>query len=101
MKVWVIGSGSAVWGFGLTGVGGDVVTSAEDLSRALDRALAPDDLGILLITDDVAEMDRSRVDKLIMESEQPLVVEIPGPRGPVPGRPSIQQILRRTIGVKV
>ncbi|HHE72539.1 MAG TPA: ATPase [Chloroflexi bacterium] len=101
MKVWVIGSGSAVWGFALTGVGGDVVTSAEDLSRALDRALARDDLGILLITDDVAEMDRSRVDRLIMESEQPLVVEIPGPKGPVPGRPSIQQMLRRTIGVKV
>lgn len=101
MKVWVIGSGPAVWGFGLTGVGGDVVTTAEELSRALDHALSRSDLSILLITDDVAEMDRARIDELITHSEQPLVIEIPGPKGPVPGRPSIQQVLRRTIGVKV
>lgn len=101
MRVLVVGSAPAVWGFALTGVQGEVVETAEALNTALDRALAAPDVGIVLVTQDVASLARERVDALTVRSEIPLIVEIPGPEGPLPGRPSITEALRRSIGVKV
>ncbi|MGC9469302.1 MAG: V-type ATP synthase subunit F [Anaerolineae bacterium] len=101
MRVYVIGSAPAVWGFALAGVGGRIVESSGELIRALDDVLEADDLGVVLITDDVASMARERVENLMARSETPLIVEIPGPEGPSPDHPTINQLLRRAIGVKV
>jgi len=54
MRVLMVGSAPAVWGFALTGVQGEVVETAEALNRALDRGLAAPDVGIILVTQDVA-----------------------------------------------
>ena len=48
MKLWVIGSQDAVWGFALAGVGGQIVATAEELNQALDAALKDEDVGIIL-----------------------------------------------------
>ncbi|MBN1246011.1 MAG: V-type ATP synthase subunit F [Anaerolineae bacterium] len=101
MRVLVVGSAPAVWGFALTGVQGEVVETAEALHAALDRALAASDVGIVLVTQDVAVLARERIDTLTARSEIPLIVEIPGPEGPLSGQPSITDMLRRSIGVKV
>jgi V/A-type H+-transporting ATPase subunit F len=101
MDVTVVGSAPAVWGFALAGVQGQIAETAEELERALDDVLARPDVGILLITEDVAALARERIDALVARSAVPLVVEIPGPEGPSPDRPSIQELLRHTIGVRV
>ncbi len=101
MKPLVIGSQDAVWGFALTGVRGQVVTTTAELNAALDAALADKEIGILLITADVAELARQRVDVLISRSAIPLVVEIPGPEGAATDRPALAEVLRQTIGVKI
>jgi V/A-type H+-transporting ATPase subunit F len=97
----VIGSEDAVWGFALAGVRGQVVESAEDLNSALDAALADQTVDIVLVTEDVANWARQRVDTLKIRSAQPLVIEIPGPAGPDPDQPTLSEIIRRTIGVKI
>jgi V/A-type H+-transporting ATPase subunit F len=97
----VIGSEDAVWGFALAGVRGQVVKSEEELSLALDAALADQTVDILLVTEDVADWDRQRLDTLKIRSTQPLVIEIPGPAGPDPDRPTLSEIIRRTIGVRI
>jgi len=97
----VIGNQDAVWGFALAGVRGQIATTAEELNRALDSALADKEVGIVLVTEDVADLDRQRVDALRVRSAIPLVVEIPGPGGPRPGRPSLSEVVRRTIGVRI
>jgi vacuolar-type H+-ATPase subunit F/Vma7 len=97
----VIGSQDAVWGFALAGAQGRVVTSAEDLHLALDEAMESGDYGVILITDDVADLARERVDRLVIRSTVPLVVEIPGPAGPRADRPPLSEVLRRTLGVKI
>jgi len=101
MKILVIGSQDAVWGFALAGVRGQIVATAEELNRTLDAALAEEDIGIILITEDIANLARQRVDKLIERSTTPLVVEIPGPAGPSTDRPTLKEVLRQTIGVKI
>ena len=97
----IIGSQEAVWGFALVGVRGEIVTTEEEVHRALDTVMDSEDVGIVLITDDVADLARARVDTLKVRSMHPLLVEIPGPGGPRPGHLSIDEIIRRTIGVRV
>jgi V/A-type H+-transporting ATPase subunit F len=97
----VIGNQDAVWGFALAGVRGQVVTTTEELNRALDAALADQGLGIVLLTEDVANLARRRVDVLMVRSTSPLVVEIPGPGGPSPDRPTLGEVIQHTIGVRI
>jgi V/A-type H+-transporting ATPase subunit F len=101
MKLLVIGNQDAVWGFALAGVRGQIVTTAEELLGALDAAMADEELGIVLVTEDAAALARQRVDMLKVHSAVPLLVEIPGPEGPRPDRPPLSEIIRRTIGVKI
>lgn len=101
MKLMVIGSQDAVWGFALAGVRGRIVTTAEELNRALDAALADKEVGIVLVTEDAANLARQRVDTAMVRSTVPLVVEIPGPAGPRPDRPALSEVIRRTIGVRI
>jgi V/A-type H+-transporting ATPase subunit F len=101
MKPLVIGSLDAVLGFGLVGVYGWAVTTAEEVNQALDEALQDSEAGLILVTEDVAELIRPRMDQLMARSTVPLVVEIPGPEGPRPERPSLNELIRRAIGVKL
>lgn len=101
MKPLAIGNLDAVLGFGLVGVQGHVVTTAEEVNQALNEALQDPEAGIILVTEDVAELIRHRMDQLMARSTIPLVVEIPGPEGPRPDRPSLSEVIRRAIGVKL
>jgi vacuolar-type H+-ATPase subunit F/Vma7 len=101
MKLLVIGNQDAVWGFGLAGVHGQIVTTAEALDDALDTALHDADIGIVLITEDAVNLAPHRVHTLMAKSTIPLIVEIPGPGGPDPDRLPLGEMIRRTIGVRL
>jgi V/A-type H+-transporting ATPase subunit F len=101
MKLLIIGNQDAVWGFALAGVHGEIVTTTGELNRALDAALADKEIGIVLVTGDVADLARQRVDMLRVRSAVPLVVEIPGPEGPRSDQLSLSEMIRRTIGVRI
>ncbi len=101
MRILIIGSQDAVWGFALTGIRGKIVTTREELITALDDALSEQDLGIVLVTEDVAKLARQYVDRLMTRSIIPLIAEIPGPEGPDPNRPPLSEVIRQTIGVKI
>lgn len=101
MKVMVIGHPEAVLGFSLAGVGGRVATTAEEVTQALDDVQASRDVGIVLVTQDVAELIPARMEHLKLRSTIPLVVEIPS-RGGVPeGQASLGEIVLRAIGIKL
>lgn len=101
MKVLVIGHPDAVLGYDLVGVHGEVATTTAETNQALDRALKTQDTGIILVTDDVADLIRDRMDWLKLHSTVPLVLEIPSPKGDHPNQPSITEIVFRAIGVKL
>ncbi len=101
MKVLVIGNSEAVLGFSLVGVRGSVATSAEEVNQALDRALSTPDIGIILVTEDVARLIEARMDQLKFHSTVPLVVEIPGPQGMPADQASLSEVVRRAIGIKI
>ena len=64
MKVLVIGHPNAVLGFSLAGVHGQAVSTPDEVNQALDTALAAKDIGIILITQDVARLIQARVEDL-------------------------------------
>jgi V/A-type H+-transporting ATPase subunit F len=101
MKILVIGSQEAVLGFSLVGVHGKAVSTASGADQALDEALSTADTGIILVTEDVAELIGSRMEQLKLRSTVPLVVEIPGPQGVRPDRPSLNEMVLRAIGVRL
>jgi V/A-type H+-transporting ATPase subunit F len=101
MKVLVIGHPDAVLGFSLAGVHGEPVTTAEAANAALDQALRSKDLGIILVTRDVARLVGQRVEDLKLRSTIPLVVEIPSPEGVPADEPSLGDVVLRAIGIKL
>jgi V/A-type H+/Na+-transporting ATPase subunit F len=101
MKVLVIGHPQAVLGFSLVGVHGQAATSAAEVNQALDNALSAPDVGIVLVTEDVSGLIEARMAQLKMRSTVPLVVEIPTPAGVSPDQPSLSDVVRRAIGVKI
>jgi len=101
MHVVVIGHQDAVWGFALVGVRGYAATSEQELNQALDQALADPQIGIILVTEDVAALADQRISSLKAYSNTPIVLEIPGPDGHQENRPSLAEIVLQTTGVRV
>ena len=101
MKILVIGHPEAVLGYSLVGVEGKVAKEKEDTLQAIEAALHDPSLGIILVTGDVAETIRDRMDDLQLHSTVPLVVEIPAPARVQPPQPSLNEIVFRAIGVKI
>jgi V/A-type H+-transporting ATPase subunit F len=101
MKVLVIGHPEAVLGFSLAGVSGRVATTAEELNLALDEVQASKDVGIVLVTQDVAQLIPARMEHLKLRSTIPLVVEIPAQGGVPEGQQSLGEIVLRAIGIKL
>jgi V/A-type H+-transporting ATPase subunit F len=101
MKLLVIGHPEAVLGFSLVGVHGQAATSAAEANHALDDALSAPDVGIILVTADVARLIEVRMDQLKLRSTVPLVVEIPAPGDRPQDQISLSDVVRRAVGIKI
>lgn len=101
MRYHVIGDEDTVLGFRYAGVPGDTVGSADAAREALQRVLRQRDVGILILTDTVADQVRDEVNRVRFDFELPLVVEVPGPGGPSPRRKDLLALIREAVGIKV
>jgi len=101
MKILVIGHPEAVLGLSLAGVGGRVATTAEEVNQALDEAQASKDVGIVLVTQDVAKLVAARMEHLKLRSTVPLIVEIPSGGGAPESQESLGEIVLRAIGIRL
>ena len=99
MNFYCIADENTVRGFRLAGVSGQVVTTAPEAATALAAAAARRDCAIIILTEKVAEGIRAQVERMRFESPQPLIVEIPGPAGPLPGRKSLRQLAQEAVGI--
>jgi V/A-type H+-transporting ATPase subunit F len=101
MKYFVIGDEDTVLGFGLVGVEGRTVRSPQEAQEAFTGALDDKEVGIVLITERVAELIRPQVDRYVFTRSFPLIVEIPDRQGPVEGKPGIREMVNKAIGIKL
>ncbi|MEN8254877.1 MAG: V-type ATP synthase subunit F [Verrucomicrobiota bacterium] len=101
MKYSVIGDEDTVLGFGIVGVLGKVATNEEETRCAFQEVLEDKDVGIIIITERVADKIRTLVDKYLLTHSFPLIVEIPDRQGRLPGRPDIKEMVNAAIGIKI
>ena len=101
MKILVIGHPEAVLGFSLVGVRGQPAISAEEANQALDDALASSNVGIILVTEDIAKLIESRIAQLKLRSTVPLIVEIPGPDSVQSDQMTLSEMVQKVIGIKI
>ena len=58
-------------------------------------------VGIIIITEQVADMIRSIVDQYLFTESFPLIVEIPDRKGHQADRPNIKDMVNAAIGIKL
>lgn len=77
MKMFVISDNTDTqMGLRIAGIDGVVVHDAASLSEAVEQALADPELGVLLLTTKLYDMDRERFLNLKLALKRPLIVEI-------------------------
>ena len=101
MKFYCVADEDTVRGFRLAGVAGQTVTSATEAAAAVTRAAAQPDCGVIILTQQVAAGIREQVTAIRLGREQPLIVEIPGPAGVLPGRKSLRHFVQEAVGLRV
>ena len=101
MKLFVIGDETTVLGYRLAGISGVVANNAEEAADALKAATQDSDMGIILVTQQLAAGIQPLVDETKLKMATPVVLEIPNRDGPMEGRESALDIVQRLIGIKV
>jgi V/A-type H+-transporting ATPase subunit F len=101
MKYFIIGDEDAVLGFGMVGVKGRVAVDQKQAEDAFHEALADSSVGIVMITERIAELIRPLVDRFIFTEKFPLIVEITDRKGPIEGKPSLRKMVNEAIGISL
>ncbi len=101
MKYSIIGDEDTVLGFGIVGVAGKVALNSDEAENAFQEILDDREIGIIIITEPVADMIRPIVDKYLFAESFPLVVEIPDRGGRDPARPGIKEMVNEVIGINI
>ncbi|NLS80181.1 MAG: ATPase [Chloroflexi bacterium] len=101
MKLHVIGDPDAVLGFSLIGLTGQVALSAPEVEEALELAARNPEIGVVFITERAAALAPEALDSYRRSNEGPIVVEIPGPEGPLASRLALRDVIARATGVRV
>jgi V/A-type H+/Na+-transporting ATPase subunit F len=101
MKYAIIGDEDTVLGFGIVGVSGQIAATAEEAKLSFQATLEDSTVGIIIITEAVADMIRSTVDRYLFTESFPLIVEIPDRKGRQADRPNIKDMVNAAIGIKI
>ena len=101
MDYYIIGEEDAVLGFELAGVSGVAVETAEQADNALSEALSDRENGIIIITENTADLIRERVDQLLFSASFPLIIEIPGSVKSKTERKDLRTLVNEAIGIKL
>ena len=101
MDYFIIGDEDSVLGFELAGVSGIRAETADEVNAAFTKALEVRTNGIIIITEDAADLIRERVDKYLFTAAFPLIVEIPGSGGRREDRKDLRTLVNEAIGIKL
>ena len=101
MEFFVIGDNDTVIGFSLAGISGRSVDNPREGLLVLQEAVESDKIGIILITENVAQEIRSDIEEIIITMDLPLLVEIPNIDGPLEDKVTISDLVKSAIGISV
>jgi V/A-type H+-transporting ATPase subunit F len=101
MKFFCIGDEDTVAGFRMAGIEAQTATTPEQTWTAVENASVRPDCGVIIISERLADGIRGQIETIRLERERPLIVEIPGPEGPLPGRKSLREFVQEAVGMRI
>ena len=102
MLGFVIGDGDMITGFRIVGVEGAEVSSVDEASQALNKALERSDLALIIISEEFSAQKQIHdvIEQIRCERTNPLVIEIPGSKGK-PSETKTSDLISKTLGVRM
>jgi len=101
MKIAVVGDADTVALFRLAGVGRAVV-AGDDVGARFDELVAEEDVGVVIVTERIAQSIMKKITQVKLQKELPVIVEVPDKRGKMEEwEDSIDMLIRRAVGVEI
>lgn len=88
-------------GMRIAGIEGVVAHTREEVSAALEKAVADENIAVVLMTEKLVKSCHDRVYELKLHCRRPLVVEIPDRHGGSGVIESISRYVEEAIGIKL
>lgn len=102
MKMFVISDNkNTLIGLRMAGVDGVMAREEEQTRREIEKAVADEEIGILLINGTLAGLCRDQVNAIKTERVRPLIVEIPDRHGKGRDENAIAEYIRSAVGIKI
>ncbi|NCO24511.1 MAG: ATP synthase subunit F [bacterium] len=102
MKVFIISDNThTLTGMRLSGIEGVVVHEREEILKELAKVKKNRDIGIILITELLAERVKLELDEIKLSSSLPIIVEIPDRHGLRRPPDFLTRYIRESIGLKI
>lgn len=101
MEICVLGSREVVVALSLAGLPGRAIDGKGDLIAALDDPEMTGTVRILVVEEMIADLDRNEIDRMKLDPSGPLIVEIPGIRGPGESRRTPLDLVRQALGINL
>ena len=102
MKVFILSDNThTLTGMRLSGVEGVVVHEKEDILKELAKVKEKRDIGILLITELLAERVQLELNEMKLSRSLPIIVEIPDRHGTRRPPDFLTRYIRESIGLKI
>ncbi len=102
MKSFLISNSRDTWvGLRLAGIDGVLVRNRNDALKSLKSAMKDKDVGIVILTEKVADMIKDEVMELKLKSNIPLIIEIPDRKGSIRESSAIADNIRISVGIRI
>ncbi len=100
MHAFCIADEDTVRGFRLAGVPGESVSTPREAAETLDRVRQRPDCALVIVTEQVCEALGPELARIHLAGGRQIVVEIPGPGGPMISAPraSLNRLVRSVVG---
>lgn len=102
MKSFLISDNKDTWvGMKLAGVDGVILHSHDEILNAIKSAVKNDEIGILILTEKIADQVREEVMKFKIECKKLLIIEIPDRHGTLHSQDRITNYIRESVGIQI
>jgi len=101
MKFFLIGDRETVLAFSLAGVEGRVAESKAEILTIFKQLKYCSNIGIIMITERLAEQVHPFLQSMLMQKEGPLILEIPDRHGSLQRKGSVEEVVLSALGMKI
>lgn len=103
MKIGVVGDSATATGFRLAGVKDAYeVAKAGEAVNVLKKLVSDANMGLIIISEGIADEIREDIKKLTGGKATPLIVEIPSKKGPIEKKVDpIKEMIRKAVGIEI